>query len=63
MQRLDLEVALGERAYRIHIGAGLLDRPALLREAIGGRQALLLSNTTIAPLYAQKVEAALDACR
>ncbi len=63
MQRLDLEVALGERAYRIHIGAGLLDRPALLREAIGGRQALLLSNTTIAPLYAQKVEAALDGLR
>ena len=41
MQGLDLEVALGERAYCIHIGAGLLDHPALLREAIGGRQALL----------------------
>jgi len=59
----ELDVALDERAYRIHIGAGLLDQPELLRSAIGGRQALLLSNTTIAPLYAAKVEAALDGLR
>lgn len=59
----ELDVALGERAYRIHIGPGLLDQPELLREAIGGRQALLLSNTTVAPLYAAKVEAALDGLR
>ncbi|HWS27040.1 MAG TPA: 3-dehydroquinate synthase [Xanthomonadales bacterium] len=59
----ELDVALDERAYRIHIGAGLLDQPERLRSAIGGRQALLLSNTTIAPLYAAKVEAALDGLR
>lgn len=63
MQTLELEVALGERAYRIHIGSGLLSQSVLLREAIAGRQALLLSNTTIAPLYAARVEAALEGLR
>jgi 3-dehydroquinate synthase len=55
----DLDVALGERSYRIRIGSGVLDDADLLRQAIGGRQALLLSNTTVAPLYAARVEAAL----
>ena len=59
----ELDVALGERAYRIRIGPGLLDQPELLREAIGGRQALLLSNTTVAPLHAAKVKAALEGLR
>jgi 3-dehydroquinate synthase len=55
-----LTVALAERAYDIHIGRGLLDRRDLLRGAIRGRQVLLLSNATVAPLYAAHVEAALD---
>lgn len=59
----ELSVALAERSYAIRIGSGLLDDPENLRAAIGGRQVLLLSNTTIAPLYAQKVEAALDGLR
>ena len=59
----ELDVALSERSYRIRIGAGLLDDAASLRAAIGGRQALLLSNTTVAPLYAARVEAALDGLR
>ena len=59
----ELSVALAERSYAIRIGSGLLDDPEHLRAAIGGRQVLLLSNTTIAPLYAQKVEAALDGLR
>jgi 3-dehydroquinate synthase len=56
----DLEVALGERSYQIRIGSGVLGDAGMLRESIGGRQALLLSNTTVAPLYAARVEAALD---
>ena len=56
----ELEVTLGERSYCIHIGSGLLDDGDRLRGAMGGRQALLLSNTTVAPLYAAKIEAALD---
>lgn len=58
-----LSVALAERSYPIHIGAGLLQRPELLRSGIRGRQALLLSNETVAPLYAASIEAALDGLR
>ncbi len=54
-----LKVALAERAYDIHIGRGLLDRGELLRAAIRGRQLLLLSNSTVAPLYAARIEAQL----
>lgn len=59
----ELDVALSERSYRIRIGAGLLDDAVSLRAAIAGRQALLLSNTTVAPLYAARVEAALEGLR
>jgi 3-dehydroquinate synthase len=56
----ELDVALGERSYRISIGCGLLDDAATLHGAIGGRQVLLLSNTTVAPLYAARIEATLQ---
>jgi 3-dehydroquinate synthase len=59
----DLTVALAERSYPIRIGSGLLSDPGALRSAIGGRQVLLLSNTTVAPLYANRVEAALEGLR
>ncbi|GMU42092.1 MAG: 3-dehydroquinate synthase [Xanthomonadales bacterium PRO6] len=55
----ELEVPLGERGYRVRIGQGLLADPDPLRAAIRGRQVLLLSNTTVAPLYAARVETAL----
>jgi 3-dehydroquinate synthase len=55
-----LDVLLGDRSYPIHIGTGLLEDAAGLRAAIGGRQVLLLSNTTVAPLYAARVESALS---
>lgn len=50
-----LDVALGARAYPIHIGAGLLDRPDLLLPHVRGRQVLIVSNTTVAPLYLERV--------
>lgn len=46
-----LTVDLGERSYPIHIGQGLLGDPALLVPHIGGRQVLVVSNETVAPLY------------
>jgi 3-dehydroquinate synthase len=58
-----VEVRLGERSYPIHIGSGLLQQHGLLRAAIRGRQVLVLSNTTVAPLYADRVHAALDGLR
>ena len=63
MKVQELTVALADRSYPIRIGAGLLSDPDPLRRAIGGRQVLLLSNTTVAPLYAAKVEAALAGLR
>ncbi len=50
-----LTVELGERSYPIHIGPGLLDQPRLLTPHIGGRQVLVVSNETVAPLYAGRL--------
>ncbi len=50
-----LEVGLGERAYPIHIGPGLLADADLWRASIHGRQVLVVSNETVAPLYLQRV--------
>ncbi|NJN46662.1 MAG: 3-dehydroquinate synthase [Candidatus Competibacteraceae bacterium] len=55
-----LSVNLGERSYPIYIGAGLLGRPELLRPHIPGRQVLLVSNETVAPLYLEKAQTALS---
>lgn len=60
MTSLKLTVALGERSYPIHIGAGLVDDPALYRAALRGRQVLVVSNETVAPLYLQRVITALQ---
>ncbi len=49
-------VELGQRSYPIFIGPGLLGQPDLLTPYLRGRQVLLVSNTTVAPLY-------LDAAR
>ena len=47
-----LTVELGSRSYPILIGAGLLARADLLAQHVPGRDVLLVSNTTVAPLYA-----------
>jgi 3-dehydroquinate synthase len=49
--------------YSIHIGAGLLDDGALLAQPLRGRHALVVSDANVAPLYADRVEAALRAAR
>lgn len=54
-----LTVDLGERSYPIHIGQGVLDTPELLRQAIAGNSALVVTNTTVAPLYRHRLDAAL----
>jgi 3-dehydroquinate synthase len=56
-----LSVALGERSYPIHLGAGLLDRPELYRPYLGGGSAAIVTNTVVAPLYLQRVRQALAA--
>ena len=54
-----LEVGLDERSYPIHIGSGLLDDAALLQRYLAPGKVALVSNTTVAPLYLDKVRAAL----
>jgi len=54
-----LEVQLGERSYPIFIGESLLARPECLLPHIRGRQVLVVSNSTVAPLYAEQVVGAL----
>ena len=54
-----LKVELGSRSYPILIGAGLLNQPELLREHIPARDVLIVSNTTVAPLYLDALAASL----
>jgi 3-dehydroquinate synthase len=56
---LTLQVSLAERSYPILIGDGLLGDAALLGRHLPARDVLLVSNTTVAPLYADRVRAAL----
>jgi len=53
-----LVVELGERRYPIHIGEGLLARADLLRPHVAGRQVMIVTNETVAPLYLHKAQAA-----
>ena len=46
-----LRIDLGDRAYPIHIGAGLLDRAELLTDCLPGGPWLVVTNETVAPLY------------
>lgn len=54
-----LTVDLGERAYPIYIGTALIGDAELYRRHIVGRQVMVVSNETVAPLYLNKVLAAL----
>ncbi len=58
-----LHVELGDRRYPIYIGPGLLDRPDLLHPSIPSRQVLIVTNTTVAPLYLERARAALAGLR
>jgi 3-dehydroquinate synthase len=53
-----LTVELEDRSYPINIGAGLLRQHSLLQAAVPARDILLVSNTTVAPLYAGAIRAA-----
>ncbi|KAF8759404.1 hypothetical protein HU200_010449 [Digitaria exilis] len=54
-----VDVDLGDRSYPIYIGAGLLDEPDLLQRHVHGKRVLVVTNTTVAPLYLEKVTWAL----
>lgn len=57
-----LTVNLGERSYPILIGAGLLQSATVARHIPAG-ELLLVSNTVVAPLYAERFKGALPGRR
>ena len=50
-----LHVDLGDRSYPIFIGTGLLDKPDVLLPYIQGGSVLVVTNTTVAPMYLDKL--------
>ena len=50
-----LHVELGQRRYPIRIGAGLLDDADAFADIAFGRHVLVVSDSNVAPLYAQRV--------
>src|SRR5260221_3226935 len=54
-------VGLGDRAYPIHIGEGLLSRGDLFLAHLSQRKVSVVANTTVASLYLEKFSAALRA--
>ncbi len=56
-----VNISLGERSYPIVIGTGLLGDAATYAQLPGAATALIVSNTTVAPLYAAQLQSALQA--
>lgn len=56
-----LTVGLGARSYPIHIGAGILENAALLIAHLPKKRAAIVTNTTVAPLYLDKLKRTLQA--
>lgn len=54
-----VDIDLGDRRYRIAIGAGLLDHPDSFAGLPAASTAVIVSNTTVAPLYLARLSAAL----
>lgn len=54
-----LSVALGERCYPVHVGPGLLGRADLIVPLLPRRQVALVTNTTVEPLYMDRMVTAL----
>jgi len=54
-----LNVELGDRSYPIYIGEGLLQKKNCLDQYIKGKQVLIVTNETIAPLYLDNLIAIL----
>lgn len=56
-----LNLALAERSYQIHVGTGLLAEGGLVAPLLKQKKVLVVSNTTVAPLYLSPLTAAFEA--
>ena len=62
MSHPDIErvtIALGDRSYDILIGAGMIDRQEAFERLPPAETAVIVTNTTVAPLYARRLANAL----
>ena len=50
-----LTVDLGDRSYPIHIGPGLLDRAELILPHLAQNRVVIVTNTTVGPLYLDRL--------
>ncbi len=57
---LEMKVDLGDRSYPIFIAEDLIGRLDYLRPYIKGQQVAIVSNTTVAPLYLEKLAQSLS---
>ena len=57
---LRVPIELGDRRYDILIGSGLLDRPSSWSGLPKASSAVIVTNTTVAPLYARRLQNALQ---
>ena len=56
-----LKVALADRSYPIYIGENLLESPELFAPHVQGKIAMVCTNTTVGPLYADSLTTTLRA--
>ena len=56
----ELQVELNDKGYPIYIGTGLLRQKELLVKHIKSKQVLIVTNTTISPLYLEDVKKCLN---
>ncbi|MFP6557724.1 3-dehydroquinate synthase [Paraburkholderia sp. B3] len=56
---ITVNVELGDRAYPIHIGTGLLGQTELFAPHIAGQSVTIVTNTVVDPLYGEALRAAL----
>ena len=55
-----LTVDLGDRSYPIHIGPGLLSQRDLIVPHLLQKRVMVVTNTTVAPLYLAQLTATLE---
>ena len=54
-----VQIDLADRSYDIHVGTSLIDDPQLFEGLPKASVAFIVSNTTVAPIYAARLQAAL----
>ena len=55
-----VSVDLGDRAYPIYIGQGMMEVGDELRKHVTSKKAMIVTNTKVGPLYSAKVRNALE---